>query len=445
VQASETVRLDLAQGGSEAGVAAPMFQGASADGTRVFFTDTQQLTPGASEAGADLYECRIFQEGDATKCDLHDLTPAGSEAADVQGLVSALGEDGNSVYFVANGVLAPGAAAGSCEPSESAPASAACSLYVARFDGSEWSTTFIATLSNRDAVDWGFPPYLDNPTSSLLAAAASPSGRYLTFMSDRSLTGYDNVDAVSGVADQEIFLYDSAAASLRCVSCGATGGRPHGSFFDGGVAPLSDWGVVWPKTWIAANLPDPQHPENATTALYRPRVVLDNGRVFFNAFDSLVAADSNGNWDAYEYEPTGLGSCGGGAASSGTASVAGGCVSLLSSGVSNREAGVLDASASGDDVFILTASSLAPADKDSAYDVYDAHVCGSGWQCQSPAAPAPVCRGEACLPPPVKPGDRTPASATFTGKGNLKVRKHHRKRKHHKHHRRGHRRHGSRK
>ena len=32
---------------------------------------------------------------------------------------------------------------------------------------------------------------------------------YLAFMSDRSLTGYDNTDAVSGQPDEEVYLYDA--------------------------------------------------------------------------------------------------------------------------------------------------------------------------------------------------------------------------------------------
>ena len=46
---------------------------------------------------------------------------------------------------------------------------------------------------------------------------------------------------------------------------------------------------------------------NGGPSLYRPRAVHDDGRVFFNAADSLVPADSNGNGDVYQYEPTGTG------------------------------------------------------------------------------------------------------------------------------------------
>jgi hypothetical protein len=52
-------RLDLPQGGTGSGDNRPAFQGASADGRVVFFTDSQQLTPDASTEGRDLYRCEI--------------------------------------------------------------------------------------------------------------------------------------------------------------------------------------------------------------------------------------------------------------------------------------------------------------------------------------------------------------------------------------------------
>ena len=55
---------------------------------------------------------------------------------------------------------------------------------------------------------------------------------------------------------------------------------------------------------------------------------------------------------------------------------AGGCVSLISGGNSAAESAFLDASASGNDVFFVTACPLVRRDKDTSYDVYDASVCG---------------------------------------------------------------------
>jgi hypothetical protein len=39
----------------------------------------------------------------------------------------------------------------------------------------------------------------------------------------RSLTGYDNRDAVSGQPDEEVYLYHAVVVSLVCVSCNPIG------------------------------------------------------------------------------------------------------------------------------------------------------------------------------------------------------------------------------
>ncbi len=57
----------------------------------------------------------------------------------------------------------------------------------------------------------------------------SPDGQYVAFMSENSLTGYDNTDVNSGAArDEEVFLYNDAAegsAKLICASCNPTAPR----------------------------------------------------------------------------------------------------------------------------------------------------------------------------------------------------------------------------
>ena len=96
-----------------------------------------------------------------------------------------------------------------------------CNVYVSH-EGQP--PRFIATISSRDNPDYGgFGGGVARQT-----ARVSPDGRWLAFMSERSLTGYDNVDAASGQADEEVFLYDAVTGGLSCVSCDPTGARPHG-------------------------------------------------------------------------------------------------------------------------------------------------------------------------------------------------------------------------
>lgn len=465
--AGETARLDAVQpGASGAGRALPVFQAASVDGSDAFFTDTQQLTPGASVKESDLYVCEVVQEAGETKCHLQDLTPESSGMpSEVQAVVSGVDAAGDTVYFVANGVLAGGAAPGNCNGTASAER--ACNLYVAHEEGGNWTTTFIARLSSLDSPDWGEGRGSGESTADL-ASAVSPSGRYFAFMSLRRLTGYDNTDVASGEADEETFLYDSVKDELSCVSCRLSGARPSGGtpaiLIRRPIDPLEIWaGGGNEEAWIAAVLPDPTKANGVNAAVpHAPRSVVDNGRVFFNAFDSLVRGDSNHNVDAYMYEPWGVGSCTTASVNAGTAQAEGGCVSLLTAGTAETESTVIDASASGNDAFLLTRSRLSPLDEDAAYDIYDARVDGVPAQRELAAE----CQGEACQAAVSPPNDPTPASSSFQGPGNQregakprcakgkrKVRRggktrcvaaHHARRRHRahrRHHRRHHRKH----
>ncbi len=132
----ETIKLNAAQGNGatepgaggqtlpepEAERQVVHFQAANPQGSIVFFTDTARLTeesaqePVGEEAAEDLYEFQVTSgEGEPLRGRLTDLTPDENEgSADVLNLVLGIGEDGGDVYFVANGVLAPGASRGEC-------------------------------------------------------------------------------------------------------------------------------------------------------------------------------------------------------------------------------------------------------------------------------------------------------------------------------------------
>ena len=392
----ETAKLNVVQPGAYGtGGSNPVFQGANAAGTVAFFTDTQNLTADANENGRDLYRCEVTVEEGELGCELTDLTASTAnpgESAEVEA-VAGVGGDATRLYFTAKGVL-DGTPNGQGE--SAAPGGR--NLYL-------WSQgagiRFIATLAGEDVIG-----EKENTSD------ASPAGRYFAFMSQRSLTGYDNRDAVSGKADQEVFRYDAQADSLLCASCNPSGGAPDGREGEGERTAVDPQGV-WDGRWLAASLPEATHV--AGGAGYRPRAMHDDGRVFFNAADSLVPADSNGNWDVYQYEPTELGSCSpasGGAASSRST---GGCVSLLSSGTDDEESAFIDAGEGGHDVFLLTYAQLSVNDEDQDADIYDARVDGV----PATRVPRSECLGEACQPAPEVPNDKTPASATFEGQGNL--------------------------
>ena len=396
---AKTVQLDEVQGGSGAGPAEPIFQTASSDASRIFFTDPQRLTKDAG-GRPDLYECEIVEEAGELKCRLTDLTGGSNEPAGVMGTIPGVSEDGSYIDFVDSAVL-PGVQAN--ERGEAAIAGQP-NLYM-RHAG---ATGLVAVLSGEDTSDW--------KSLRSLTARVSPNGHWFTFMSDRSLTGIDNRDAISGKHDEEVFLYhtgENGEGKLVCASCNPTSGRVHGVLmgeFSEGFGPGSLSQFEWGRA-IAAILP------GWTSPLYQSRYLSNSGRLFFDSFDALAPQDTNGTEDAYQFEPPGVGKCTEVSAAFVVAS--NGCVGLISSGTSKERSVFLDASQSGRDVFFLTTAQLSPLDIDSSIDIYDAHECGAGESCTPPVSvPVPACEGDACQSPVAAPEDPTPGSLTYQGPGN---------------------------
>jgi len=385
--------------------AAPVYMTSSASGDRVFFTDDQRLTANASveeETAGDLY---VYERDKPAGERLTDLTPDlnKGESAAIQGGVIGASEDGSYVYFVANGVLTEGAQPGLCIPH--GLRTARCNLYVAHNDGGKWERPrLVARLSNEDGPDWA--PSLERIEYRLteMTARVSPSGRYLAFMSSQRLTPYNNTDANSGAADEEVYLYDAAGEGhVSCASCNPSGAQPVGIHdvqeSGEGRGLLVDRLGIWSTEsedsfahWLAASVPGWTNLDDRET-LYQSRYLSDSGRLLFNSPDALSSEDGNGKEDVYEYEPRGVGSCAGETAS-------GGCISLISSGKSEQETAFLDASESGEDVFFLTSAPLSTQDPDKGFDIYDARSCseaGAEEACPVRApAPAKPCEEEQC-------------------------------------------------
>jgi hypothetical protein len=399
-----TVQIDASEGLGAGG--GGQYWTSGDDGSKVFFTDCSRLTvdatavstagpcftpansienrPGpATYTGNDLYEYDLNAAPGHRLTDL-SVDGHGSDAlgADVQGVVGA-GEDGSYVYFVATGILTDGK-----NSEEREPVPGADNLYVTHFDGVSRVTTFIQTLSSSDSAasgdhgsgDWR--PELGDRTSRV-----TPDGHAVVFMSGESLTGYNNLGA------SEVYTYDADTARLSCVSCDPTGEPPPPS-----SSPNASGGV-------AAYLPPSLSPT------YLPRWMSDDGsRVFFDSVEPLVAQDTNGMQDVYEWEREGAGSC----TVKSPPRSSGGCISLLSGGSSTDDSFLVDASASGDDVFINTRAQLASQDRNENRNLFDVRT--NGVVALSP----PACTGSGCQGiPPAPPIFATPSSVTFNGVGNF--------------------------
>jgi hypothetical protein len=427
----------------------PIFQMASRDGSKIFFTDERKLVAGAGAGHhkPELYVCELVEEaGGKLGCHTTDLSLVHKgEPGEVQGTVLGISEtgceagstEGCNVYFVANAALTPEATRGECAPEETLPGRT-CNLYMRRFNGKEWETpVLIAKLASKDLPDWeslqGGSRQIYNPGH--ITARVSPNGKYLTFMSMRELTGYDNIDANSGARDEEVYLYNAETNHLLCASCNPDGTRPEGLLdttraaeeAGEGSAPLVDRSEIWldlsqaepaAPVYLAGNVPG-WTPLATSVALQQSRYLNDEGRLFFDAHGKLVPQATNNKENVYEYEPEGVGNCT--SASDTFSELADGCIALISSGKSDRESAFFEASQSGGDVFFLTAEALSKADADSNYDVYDAHECTDASPCPPPAAEPPEpCKDEStCKAAFTAEASTSPGSATSSGPGNL--------------------------
>lgn len=223
------------------------------------------------------------------------------------------------------------------------------------------SISFVTTLTSADSADWQAKP-------SGRTAVVSSNGSYLAFTSKASITGFDNTDG-SGTPENEVYLYDAEAETISCASCRVIG-KPEGS---------SKMMIETP---------------------FRMRRGLANGgrTIVFESEDAIVPADVNGRRDVYEYQ-------------------AGGSPQLISSGNGSEDSQFLDASASGNDIFIVTRQQLVGQDRDDVSDLYDARVEGGF----SEPPPPTECTGDTCQGSANgSPSAVVPGSAGFHGAGNAR-------------------------
>jgi hypothetical protein len=378
-------------------VGSGVFQTATSDGSRVFYDNNGELF--------------VFDVLDKARVDL------GATSS-----IIGTNEEGTVVYEISPAVLT------SAPNGEGESASNGTSnLYMLReipAGSGTWSPTFITARAEQGG---GGHVYDDEP---FLAQEmhVSPNGVFLAFMSQQSLTGYDNRDVNSGQPDEEVYLYDGHTNSLVCASCDPTGARPVGAYDEDGQfpEPPTDPFGVWENHWIAATIPGWTPNGKLVSTGYQPRSLSDSGRLFFNSTDGLVPQDVNGRDDVYEYEPTGVGSCQspgfGLSPSFARDRFDSGCVGLISAGTGSTDSVFFDASATGNDVFFTTQDDLVSQDQDGTADMYDARVCSATEPCAPSLVLPPACTStDSCRrAPSPQPGVfASPASATFAGAGNV--------------------------
>jgi hypothetical protein len=320
--------------------------------------------------------------------------------------------DGSAAYFVSPSVLTS-----QPNPLGAKAKAGQQNLYLSR----EGSISFVGAVTERDVSDEGAQGLglwteAIGPGSAELPgrvgidpSRTTPDGNTIVFESRADLTGYASDGHV------QVYRYDFDRSELQCLSCNPTGAAASGA---ASLASVS----------TAKGKPEPLGYFALVNNL-RP----DGRRAFFQSTEALVAGDTDGLQDVYEWEDQGMGSCARDT----------GCVYLISSGQSGRTDYLYAVSESGDDVFFRTSDLLVGADKDETPSIYDARV-GGGF----PELPEEEsCQGEGCRPTLIGPpnqlapesGSHLPAKSKRCPKGKRRVKRHgkvrcvkkHRRHKHH--------------
>ncbi len=376
-----------------------LFQGASEDGSKVFFTSTQPLVPGDTDASSNLYMASIGCPAPGESgCSAPQRTVTGlaqvsrdlnsGGPAEVKDVVR-VAPDGSRAYYVARGdLLDPGQQAALEADGRPLPLAGADNLYV--YDSVSGTTTFIADLCSGPrasgavedircptGLDDGEGPQLRNDTvlwtsserEAQLNLCARPSagectsvresGRFLLFSSYAQLTPDDTDGA------RDVYCYDAATGVLQRVSVGEGGydANGNGDAFDAGI------GTTGAQT--SSRLYE-QHELKARA------ITEDGSRVVFTTAEPLSPDAKEGVASAYEWTPEG--------------------VSLVSAGTA--AVGGVVISSTGGDVFFTTTQGILPQDTDGQLDVYDARL-GAGFP-PAVVPPAP-CSGDACQGPLTNP------------------------------------------
>jgi len=361
VDGTTTVQLNASEKTAREAAQPATLWGASADGSRAFLITSEGLVDGDDAGDPDLY---MWDETAPVGARLTlvstDMEPEDGESG-TKAVVGA-SDDGHYVYFVADGQLVDD------EPSFGN------ALYLWH-DG---EISFIGAFGDGNDVLFNGPAAQYVFDNQLIRSRVTPDGRHVLFSStaDTFLRGLGGFDGYDHGGHQELYVYSADSGRLACASCNPTDAPA----VDDAVPFVNrGWGAV---TWRLTN------------------ALSDDGRwVFFNSRDALVSDDTNGRFDAYEYDTVE------------------GTVQLLSGGKDPLDSYFLDASPSGRDVFIATRQRLVGWDVDSSYDVYDVRVNGGF---PEPPPVTPGCVGEGCqgqgASQPVAPGT---ASAIVRGTGDV--------------------------
>jgi hypothetical protein len=276
------------------------FKGVSEDGSRVFFETSEQLTTSDTDSYRDVYQ----RSGGATTG--LSLGPNGGNGA-FDAIFEGASADGSKVWFETREPLVSGDTDGACEDEFEQFVLPCFDVY----ERSGGNTTWI-TAGGNGSREANF-------------AAASQDGTHVFFQTTESLSAADT--------DSALDIYDRSGGNTNLVSVGG-GGPPQDAFFAG--------------------------------------ISKDGARVFFHTYEQLVSEDTDVWVDAYERYS--------------------GATTLISTGpasTSGDHVAFYDGSSEdGTKVFFSTDEKLTSDDTDAQADVYSASTVLVGYPRPRGATPA---------------------------------------------------------
>jgi hypothetical protein len=372
IDGERTVQLNASErtipGPDPRGKLPTRFIAATADDSRVFFETEEALTNDADPSSSSVYMYEAeAPAGKHLTLISKDSAPGDSTISLDNAPVPTISEDGSFFYFFEQQALVAG------QPE--LPTGTTAALYVWHNGTLRYVTLKEAVKGTNTEERWGEGGVSHSQSDEF---RMTPDGRKIVFGSNTA-----SVAEQAGVPAspyEQIYLYDYDTDKVSCVSC----------------SPSGEVAMSNARFESRANT----SPANAT--LYLSNALSRDGRyVFFDTGEPLVAQDTNGRRDVYDYDTVT------------------GEVHLLSDGRCGCDATFADATPDGSDVFFTTRQKLVRIDIDTNADLYDVRVNG-GIAAQN-QAPSVGCDGEECRGPAVgAPTFSTPSSASFAGAGNPK-------------------------
>ncbi len=363
------------------------YQGASEDGSRVFFTTAAKLVGEDHDEKSNLYMSSIGCPPSSPECSASERevlslvqvshSSVTGEAAEVMSTVS-ITPDGTHVYYVATGVLSEGA-----NPEGRRPLKGADNLYLyerdSRFPAGH--TVFVADLCSASGVsgtitDPNCPQEMQGTDATLwgsgvpLAQTAADGGILVFDSYARLVVRGPQADTDNA---QDVYRYDAETGRLERVSVGEDGYDTNGNRGSSS-----------------------QHNSDALIGQAEPNhrsVNEDGSRIIFESSEPLSSISTNDLNNVYEWHD--------------------GAVSLVSSGSSPQGDCCATMTPSGDDVLFTTTQGLVSEDTDGLADIYDARLPhGPG---EPVAFPEPADTPERCAPGECQGSVTAPAALLVPG------------------------------